>query len=79
MMFILLHYYNFLGVCWQALSTIARNSSSWDLVSSVCLERPPVLTRDLKSLEQQFQTLQSNVEFECSLKSDHEMRKEQER
>ncbi|KAF4519492.1 hypothetical protein B566_EDAN010101 [Ephemera danica] len=62
----------------QTLSTSLRTVSSWDLISSICLERSPVLSRELNSLEQRFQALQSTVEFESSLKSDHEVRKEQE-
>lgn len=58
---------------------VARFSSmakeQWDLASAVCLERKPVLTKDLNELETMYEKAIQRVEFECSHKSDHEIRK----
>jgi large subunit ribosomal protein L46 len=50
----------------------------WDLVTAVCLERKPLITTPLTKLELDYKNLLSQVEFERSLKSDHEMRIEKE-
>ena len=48
----------------------------WHLYSAVCLERPPVVAPPLSPMERDFATLLRRLEFERSLKSDHEMRHE---
>lgn len=48
----------------------------WDLYTSICLERKPIVTPQLNSVESQFRDYLSQVEFEHSLKSDHEIRHE---
>lgn len=53
-----------------------ESKEKWDLYTSVCLERKPVITPALNALETQFQDYLSHVEFEHSLKSDHEIRHE---
>lgn len=59
--------------------SVARYSSvakeQWDLASAVCLERKPVLTKDLNELETIYEKIIQKVEFESSHKSDHEIRK----
>lgn len=48
----------------------------WHLYSGVCLERLPVVAPPLSAIERDFTTLLSRLEFERSLKADHEMRHE---
>ncbi|XP_037068699.1 39S ribosomal protein L46, mitochondrial-like [Pollicipes pollicipes] len=48
----------------------------WHLYSAVCLERLPVVAPPLSPIEREFSTLLRRLEFENSLKSDHEMRHE---
>lgn len=48
----------------------------WDLVSAVCLERHPIITKPMTDFEQRFQESLNQIEFENSYKSDHELRVE---
>ena len=54
----------------------AAGAGAWHLYSAVCLERLPVVAPPLSSAEQRMATLLRQLEFESSLKSDHEMRHE---
>ncbi|XP_054268103.1 39S ribosomal protein L46, mitochondrial [Macrosteles quadrilineatus] len=47
----------------------------WDLVSSICLERKPKLTKDLTEMELKYAETLRKVEYESSFRSDHEIRK----
>jgi len=49
----------------------------WDLYSGVCLERLPVVAAPLSPIERDFSALLRQLELERSLKSDHELRHEQ--
>ncbi|GLV43764.1 mitochondrial ribosomal protein L46 [Carabus blaptoides fortunei] len=51
-------------------------NEKWDLLAAVCLERKPVVTPTLNDLEAEFAKYLSQVEFERSLKADHELRHE---
>nr|CAD7194011.1 unnamed protein product [Timema douglasi] len=53
-----------------------KDSKKWDLVSAVCVERKPIVTKNLTPIEEKFSKLLMQVEFEVSLKSDHEVRHE---
>lgn len=48
----------------------------WDLLSAVCLERHPITTKPKTELESKFQQMLACIEFEGSMKSDHELRHE---
>ncbi|EDW50117.1 39S ribosomal protein L46, mitochondrial [Drosophila sechellia] len=50
----------------------------WDLYAGVLVERLPVVSKYLNPLEKQFQDLLWRVEYENSLKSDHELKHERE-
>ncbi|XP_067002676.2 large ribosomal subunit protein mL46 [Anabrus simplex] len=52
------------------------SDTKWDLLSAVCLERKPVVTSSLTSIEEKYRKLIQVLEYEQSLKSDHELRKE---
>lgn len=69
--------------CLLTLRTRSRNYSTqpqtkekWDLYASVLVERLPVVSKTLNSLEADFQKLLWQTEFENSLKSNHEMQHE---
>lgn len=47
----------------------------WDLVSSICLERKPRITKDLNDMEFKYSNALSKLEYELSFKSDHEIKK----
>uniref|UniRef100_T1IXA6 Large ribosomal subunit protein mL46 n=1 Tax=Strigamia maritima TaxID=126957 RepID=T1IXA6_STRMM len=55
-------------------SSANKNSTKWQLMSAVCLERKPIITQSLNEIETRFTKLLEELEYEQSLKSDHEMR-----
>lgn len=48
----------------------------WDLLSAVCLERHPVITKPMQDLEARYKKLLQQIEFENSLMSNYELQKE---
>ncbi|KAH8275020.1 hypothetical protein KR018_010072 [Drosophila ironensis] len=56
----------------------SASPEKWDLYAGVLVERLPVVSKALNPLEKQFQELLWRVEFENSLKSDHELKHERE-
>ncbi|KAH8296507.1 hypothetical protein KR054_007135 [Drosophila jambulina] len=56
----------------------AAASEKWDLYAGVLVERLPVVSKSLNPLEKQFQDMLWRVEYENSLKSDHELKHERE-
>lgn len=46
----------------------------WDIMAGICLQRKPVITKSLTDLEVKYQNILQEIEFEKSLKSDHELR-----
>ncbi|CAH4029284.1 39S ribosomal protein L46, mitochondrial [Pieris brassicae] len=55
---------------------LTRANSSWNIVTSVCVERLPIVTPPLNEIQKKFKDLLWTVEVENSLKSDHELRHE---
>ncbi|CAH0559513.1 unnamed protein product [Brassicogethes aeneus] len=58
------------------LSTTSLVNEKWDLLTAVCLERKPVITQELNEIQKEYEELLAEVEFERSLKSDHELQHE---
>lgn len=58
----------------QELTTTSGSREKWDLMSAVCLERKPLITRDFNEIEKKVQLLMNELELENSMKSDHELR-----
>jgi len=56
----------------------AAAAEKWDLYAGVLVERLPVVSKSLNPLEKQFQDMLWRVEYENSLKSDHELKHERE-
>ncbi|XP_012287407.1 39S ribosomal protein L46, mitochondrial isoform X2 [Orussus abietinus] len=56
--------------------TLTCNKVKWDLWSAVCLERHPVITKPMNELQTRFKKMLNEIEFENSMKSDHELRSE---
>ena len=48
----------------------------WDLLSAVCLERHPVITKSMLDIETRFHDMLQQVELENSMISDFEMQKQ---
>lgn len=46
----------------------------WDIMAGICLQRKPVITKSLTDIEVKYQNILQEIEFEKSLKSDHELR-----
>ncbi|KAL6447891.1 hypothetical protein ACFW04_000160 [Cataglyphis niger] len=53
-------------------------TGKWDLYSAVCLERHPVITQPMQEIELKYYNLLKKIEYENSLKCDHELRVEKE-
>ncbi|XP_058461984.1 large ribosomal subunit protein mL46 [Malaya genurostris] len=51
----------------------------WDIFAGVLVERLPVITKTMNPLEAKFKAVLEQTEFENSLKSNHEVRKEMEK
>lgn len=56
----------------------ATVTGKWDLYSAVCLERHPIIIQPMQEIELKFHNMLKKIEYENSLKSDHELRKEKE-
>ncbi|KAF7997220.1 hypothetical protein HCN44_005497 [Aphidius gifuensis] len=50
----------------------------WDLMTAICVERHPILTKPKLEIEEKFQDMLDEIELENSMKSDHEIRFEAE-
>ncbi|XP_068632758.1 large ribosomal subunit protein mL46 [Battus philenor] len=61
-----------LRICMRGLSL----RSQWDIVTGVCVERLPVVTPPLNDIQKRYKELLWTIEVEKSLKSDHEIRHE---
>lgn len=48
----------------------------WDLLSAVCLERHPIITKPMLDIETKYQKMLQHIEFENSMISDFEMQKQ---
>ncbi|XP_063700306.1 large ribosomal subunit protein mL46 [Culicoides brevitarsis] len=63
------------GLCTKVQSSPAA-TEKWDLYSGVLLERLPIIGKPLDDVQTRVQNLMNQIEFENSLRSDHELRKE---
>jgi len=61
----------------RSIHTTKKSCEKWDLVSSVCLERLPVLAQIPSDMEFKFGNMLSELELEQSVMSDHELRHKQ--
>ncbi|XP_076626523.1 mitochondrial ribosomal protein L46 isoform X2 [Colletes latitarsis] len=50
------------------------HTGTWDLLSAVCLERHPIITKSMQDIEFRFKELKLQEEYENSLLSDFEIR-----
>lgn len=53
-------------------------AEKWDLLSAVCLERHPVITKPMIDIEVRYEKMIRQIEFENSLLSDFELKKRKE-
>ncbi|XP_050523998.1 39S ribosomal protein L46, mitochondrial [Daktulosphaira vitifoliae] len=54
----------------------STNHMKWDVMVGICLQRKPLITKPLNDIEKKFQKILHEIEYERSLKSDHELRHE---
>ncbi|XP_049867925.1 39S ribosomal protein L46, mitochondrial [Pectinophora gossypiella] len=66
-------------LCHRIFIRGVSTKSQWDIVSGVCVERLPVVTPPLNEIQQKFKDMLFTMEIEKSLKSDHELRHEQDK
>lgn len=52
----------------------STHQGKWDIMAGICLQRKPVITKSLSDIEVKYQNILQEIEFEKSLKSDHELR-----
>lgn len=52
----------------------STNQVKWDIMAGICLQRKPIITKSLTDIEVNYQNILKKIEFEKSLKSDHELR-----
>lgn len=63
---------------YATLSHYSTSQEKWDIQTAVCLEKKPMVSANLEGLEREFQKLLSEIEVEKSVKSDFEIRHENE-
>lgn len=61
----------------RSVSSVA--AGKWQIVGSACITRPPIVCPPMTPIEQQYSEMIASLEKENSLKSDHEIRIEQDR
>lgn len=66
--------FDFFGSTNSRLFSSPSNVEKWDLASSVCLERKPILTTEFNGIESKYSKVLNKVEYEMSFKCDHEIR-----
>ncbi|XP_031844126.1 mitochondrial ribosomal protein L46 isoform X2 [Nomia melanderi] len=52
---------------------IVKGKKEWDLLSAVCLERHPIITKPMEDIEARYQDMLRQIEFENSLLSETEI------
>ncbi|XP_043254420.1 39S ribosomal protein L46, mitochondrial [Colletes gigas] len=62
----------------RALSQNIETVGTWDLLSAVCLERHPIITKPMQDIEFRFKELLLQEEYENSLLSDFEIQSKKE-
>ena len=61
-------------ICKRKLSSGAQcTPGQWQLVSAVCIQRPPIITPKLTSLQRKYSDLLMKMEVESSILSNHEL------
>ncbi|XP_026315672.1 39S ribosomal protein L46, mitochondrial [Hyposmocoma kahamanoa] len=68
-----------LRICSKILLRGVSTTSSWDIVTGVCIERLPVVTPPLNDIQKKYKDMLATMEIEKSLKSAHELRREQDK
>ncbi|KAK2089448.1 39S ribosomal protein L46, mitochondrial [Saguinus oedipus] len=65
------------SLCSRSLALAAAPSSSgspWRLLGTLCLQRPPLVSKPLTPLQEEMSSLLQQIKIEKSLYSDHELR-----
>lgn len=60
-------------------SSSTTSNEKWDLMSAVCVERRPIITKSFNKLERQVYKILNDIEAERSHKSNHEMKRDLEK
>ncbi len=73
---------NFLFVVSLRMSSASTSSSSppkWELLGAICLERTPIIVPPMTKIEQQMSEMIEKFDNMRSLKSNHELRQEEDK
>lgn len=65
--------------CKRLINITKNNKSKWDLLTGVCLERHPIITKPMNELESNYYNLLKRIEYENSMKSAFELQIEKEK
>lgn len=60
----------------KAISYYSTSQGKWDIQAAVCIEKKPIVSKSLEGMEREFQEVLSQIEIEKSVKSDFEIRHE---
>ncbi|XP_071446136.1 large ribosomal subunit protein mL46 isoform X2 [Hetaerina americana] len=60
-------------------AAVIPKETKWDLIGAVVVERKPVVAKEMEDIEKRFSSLLQQLEFEKSLKCDHEITDEMEK
>ncbi|KAL4716398.1 hypothetical protein ACJJTC_006760 [Scirpophaga incertulas] len=63
-------------LCQRIFSRGLKLKPAWDITTGICVERLPVVTPPLNDIQKKYKELLYTIEIENSLKSDHEIRKD---
>lgn len=63
-------------ICHRIFARGLSIKSNWDIVTGVCVERLPVVSPPLNEIQKRYKDLLYTLEIEKSMKSDHEIRHE---
>ncbi|XP_052756161.1 39S ribosomal protein L46, mitochondrial [Galleria mellonella] len=63
-------------LCTKLFTKGFSSKPSWDIATGVCIERVPVVTPPLNEMQKKYKDMLYTLETEKSLKSDHELRHE---
>jgi len=56
------------------MSTLTSEGLNWNIFGSLCVERKPIITRQVNQIEKLYSDLLAKMELENSLLNDHELR-----
>lgn len=63
----------------RSASVATPAAAQWDVIGAICLERKPLIAPPLTPIEQQMSDTIARLDYITSLKSNHELRQDEEK